>query len=193
MGVTDGGSARWFRSDLDPALVIELEALCGSHMLGPESGPEPVTVERFVHCLARRGAVLKTWTGPAFRFPDELPRAGPTVHVTQANAEVLRPYFEDWLGDVSDDVPMVAVLKNGIAVSLCSSVRLTAGADQAGVETHPDLRGHGYGATATVAWAMAVRELGRIPLYSTSWDNLASRALARSLSLVQFSADLHIT
>jgi hypothetical protein len=38
-----------------------------------------------------------------------------------------------------------------------------------------------------------VRELGRMPLYSTSWDNTASRALARSLGLVQYGATLQLT
>ena len=43
------------------------------------------------------------------------------------------------------------------------------------------------------AWATMVRELARTPLYSTSWDNAASRALARSLGLVQSGATLHLT
>jgi hypothetical protein len=32
-----------------------------------------------------------------------------------------------------------------------------------------------------------------IPLYSTSWQNQASLALARKLGLIQYGADLHIT
>jgi len=38
-----------------------------------------------------------------------------------------------------------------------------------------------------------VRALERVPLYSTSWENQASRRLAARLGLVHFGADLHIT
>ena len=42
-------------------------------------------------------------------------------------------------------------------------------------------------------WARAVREAGVEPLYSTSWQNAASRAVARKLALVPFGSDVHIT
>jgi hypothetical protein len=35
-----------------------------------------------------------------------------------------------------------------------------------------------------------VRRENRIPLYSTSWDNAASRGVARRLGLVLYGADL---
>jgi len=193
MGVTDEGSGRWFRSDVDAELVLELEALPGFQAPNLEAEPDPVLVERFGSCLARSGAVLKTWTGLAFRFPVDLPDLGPAIRVTPANSEVLEPHFRGWLGGVTRGVPMLAVLASGSAVSLCASARMTSAADQAGVETHPDFRGRGHGAAATSAWAKAVQAMGRTPLYSTSWENLSSRTLARRLGLVQFSADLHLT
>ncbi|HZS91689.1 MAG TPA: GNAT family N-acetyltransferase, partial [Chloroflexota bacterium] len=41
-------------------------------------------------------------------------------------------------------------------------------------------------------WARAIRASGRIPLYSTSWDNHASQAVARKLGLVQYGTDLSL-
>jgi hypothetical protein len=42
-------------------------------------------------------------------------------------------------------------------------------------------------------WAETVRTLGCIPLYSTSWQNVASRALARALGLIQYGSVVHVT
>jgi hypothetical protein len=35
--------------------------------------------------------------------------------------------------------------------------------------------------------------MGLVPLYSTSWKNEPSRAVARRLGLIQYGVDLHIT
>jgi hypothetical protein len=43
------------------------------------------------------------------------------------------------------------------------------------------------------AWAKAVYDMARVPLYSTSWDNEPSRALAKRLGLIQYGVDLHFT
>jgi RimJ/RimL family protein N-acetyltransferase len=81
----------------------------------------------------------------------------------------------------------------GRAVSVCFSSRLTPRAAEAGVETAEPFRGRGYATRAVAAWAHAVRETGRIPLYSTSWNNLASQGVARSLGLRIYGADLSLT
>lgn len=192
LGRTADGNACWFRHDVDAALAADLTALCASQHKG--LAVEAVLDDApFVVRLAREEPVRKNWLGPAFRFPADLPGRGRAVRMTFDNAAVLTPYLEDWLENVSLGVPMTAVLEDGKAVSLCCSVRMTSRAHEAGVETHPDFRGRGHAARAVAAWARAVRELERVPLYSTSWENEASRALAAKLGLVQYGADLHMT
>ena len=53
-------------------------------------------------------------------------------------------------------------------------------------------RGRGDAAAVVSGWAAAVREGGKTPLYSTSWDNEASKGVARKLGLVLYGTDLSI-
>ena len=153
----------------------------------------PLHSNRFEEILSRSAPVQRIWTGPAFVFPEQLASRTRAVLVTDANAEVLRPHLAPWIPDVTQNPPLFAVLQDGAAVAACCSVRRTPVAHEAGVETVPEFRGRGYAGEAVSAWARAVRELGVIPLYSTSWSNVASRAVARKLALRLFGSDLHLT
>ena len=189
LGRTKDGNAWWFRHDVATALANDLAALCRGQPASLEAG-SPTS---FIHRLSRAGPVRKTWAGPAYHFPPHLPGDETAVRVTLANASLLSPYLEDWRADVATSVPMFVALEAQQAVSICASVRIGPDAHEAGVETHADFRGRGFAARVVNAWARAVHELGQIPLYSTSWENESSRALAQKLGLKQFGVDLHIT
>ena len=98
-----------------------------------------------------------------------------------------------WAPDIQTSAPLVALVFDGQAVAICGSVRITPRAHEAGVETAAPFRGRGYARAVVAAWSAAVRALDVEPLYSTTWQNTASRALARSLGLVSIGRDLHIT
>lgn len=194
LGRTADGKGSWFRHDVDAALASELHALCETQPKGLDfEGDLGNAAAPFIACLSRVAPVRKMWAGPAFRFPTDLLGHETAVRVTSDNAGVLSPYFEDWRDDLSASAPTVVVLEEGNAISLCCSVRVTSQVHEAGVETHPDFRDRGHAARTVSAWAKAVREMGRIPLYSTSWENESSRALAKKLGLIQYGVDLHIT
>lgn len=195
LGRTDEGSLCWLRRDVDLALAADLEALCGAEPTGLDVEPVPVRDAPFIERLSRAAPVARIWTGPAFVVPTNLSTSSSSagVHVTPDSAAVLSPYLEAWRKDVETHAPMVAVLVGQHAVSVCASVRFTTHAHEAGVETHPEFRARGYAAQAVAAWASAVRDRGCVPLYSTSWRNVASRRLAMRLGLVQFGSDLHVT
>jgi RimJ/RimL family protein N-acetyltransferase len=193
LGQTADGNGWWFRRDVDAGLASELDALCKSLPTARELDAGLGTAAPFLACLTRDEPVRRTWAGPAFRFPSDLPGHESSVRVTSDNATVLNPYLEDWCNDVAAGVPMTVVLHDGKAVSICCSVRMTPQAHEAGVETHPDFRGRGYAARAVAAWAKVVYEMARVPLYSTSWENEPSRTLAKRLGLIQYGVDFHIT
>jgi predicted GNAT family acetyltransferase len=72
---------------------------------------------------------------------------------------------------------------------MCFSSRTSAYAAEAGVETAPEFRGRGYASAVVTRWAEVVRQSGRRPLYSTSWDNLASQGVAKKLGLILYGED----
>jgi hypothetical protein len=189
LGKTAEGVEWRVRFDVDDDLVLALE----SAVLADHVADHVDDSARYERLLARAAPVRRTWAGPAFHFPAELPRPTDVVLVTAANAGLLHPHLAVWAGDVATCQPMFVRVVGGHAVSVCASVRTTPAADEAGVETAAAFRGYGYAGAAVAAWAGAVRALGRIPLYSTSWDNAGSQAVARKLGLLRYGTDLHIT
>ncbi|MGH7429710.1 MAG: GNAT family N-acetyltransferase [Candidatus Methylomirabilaceae bacterium] len=194
LGRTPDGNVWRFRHDLDATTVVELEALCLQVPLGMDTALPQSAIETFASILNRQQPLQRTWAGPAYRFPqiaDVEPAAA--VRVGPDNADVLRPHLPDWVDVAVSGQLLVAILEQGRAVAVCGSVRVTPDAHEAGVETAASFRGLGYGAAVVSAWARVVTDLGAIPFYSTSWDNVVSQRLARSLSLVQFGSNLHFS
>ena len=125
------------------------------------------------------------------RNPDSVPPV--VIEVSSSTTHRLSPEFA-WLADeLTVRSPVIAVVVDGIAVSVCFSARSTSKASEAGVETLPKHRGRRYAGAVTTAWAAEVQRQGRIPLYSTSWTNQASRRVAAHLGLIQYATDFHIT
>jgi len=131
-----------------------------------------------------------------YRFADGIDGGAPThelVAVTPANAAVVQRWLPTWAAyarEAHAALPMFASLVDGAAVAACATVRTPTVATQAGVETHPDFRGHGHAAAVTLAWARAIRALGVVPLYGTTWSNVRSQRVAARLGLVAFAGSL---
>jgi RimJ/RimL family protein N-acetyltransferase len=134
------------------------------------------------------------WSGPAWRVPDEIPTfEHKAIPVTPADDELVRllsPVLA--ADDLPWRLPCLSLLDGGRLASVCFSARNTSIAAEAGVQTREEFRGRGYAPAVVAAWARAVRQEERIPLYSTSWDNLASRSVARKLGLLLYGVDLSI-
>lgn len=189
LGVTERGVVTRYREDVEEGLRMALEEEA-RRLPSLDALPDPEPFERL---LSRTAPVRRTWTGPAFTISDDLPDPTDAVRIDASSAWLLADLLGDWAGDVETCQPMLAMVVDARAVSLCASVRRTAMAHEAGVETAPSYRGRGLAPLAVAAWASAVRAMERVPLYSTSWENEASRAVARKLRLIHFGNDLHIT
>ena len=106
---------------------------------------------------------------------------------------MLRSGFEELVAELPAWQPFLALVEENRAVSVCRSVRITPAAHEAGVETLPSFRGKGYAKDVVAGWARVVQSMGAIPLYSTSWENTASQAVANKLRLVPYGADFYVT
>ena len=195
LGRTAGGNLWRFHASLPSTLTRELEVLCRRE---PAAGPdaiEPRFESEYRRLLEADGDAVTPASGPCYAFTTSTtspPFSGTTVPVSLENAALLEGGLDDWLPDVPHQQPMVASVVEGQAVAVCASVRIRAGAYAAGVETLPAFRRQGHAVAAVAGWARAVRRLGAIPLYSTSWSNVASQSVAASLGLRAFGSEFQI-
>ena len=147
----------------------------------------------YMRILSAHAPIERVWNGPDYWFADEIASTDGPIAITDENAYLLRDELEAWLPDVSSRRPFVAMIEGGRAVSVCASVRVSDAAHEAGVETVPSHRRRGYAVKVVLAWARAVKEVGAIPLYSTSWENLASQSVAAALGLSMYGVNFDVT
>ena len=193
LGRTSLGVVRRFRHDVSQECRRSLEATIRrleTHVSNIARRLDPTPFEKI---LADDAPIEHTSVGLAYRFPPvSQPAPGARILREPADAALLHPLLAPWALDIQSSAPLVALVVDGQAVSVCGSVRITPRAHEAGVETAASFRGRGYGRAVVAAWAAAVRALGVEPVYSTIWQNTASRALARATGLVPVGYDMHI-
>jgi RimJ/RimL family protein N-acetyltransferase len=189
LGRTQAGAIRRFRTDVPDDLAAAVERF------GEEDAllRRPLHEADYIRLFASRAPAERVWTGPAFHLVSSGAPSVRCIAIDAANADLLRGGLDAWLPDVPHCRPFMAVIEAGHAVAICASVRITPAAHEAGVETLHAHRGKGYARDVVAAWANAVRTLGAIPLYSTSWDNAASQRVAGKLGASMFGVDFHIT
>lgn len=192
-GHTGEGNLWRFRADIPDDLAAKLQTLCEQEPVANERAWAPRYQEAYLRLLSTHGPIERAWAGPAYWFAvDVVPEVQP-VAINEGNADLLREGFEAWLPDVPHRQPFMAIIEDGQAVALCASVRITDVAHEAGVETLPAYRQRGHAVNAVAGWAMAVRKMGAVPFYSTSWDNIASQNVAARLGLPLLGVDFHLT
>lgn len=183
-----------FRADLDEATIRALDRLCRAEPPLDDPRAGPLLAAAATDALGGVDRIQATWHGPVYAFPAAVPDAGgdDIVAIDPGNARLLQALLPQWLSDVPHRQPFLAALIDGQAAAVCASVRISAAVHAAGVETHPAFRGRGLASSVVAAWSEAVRQLHAEPVYSTSWDNLASQGVARRLGLELIGTDFHL-
>ena len=176
-------SCSWaMHADLPQKLADELYNLTREEPPALGLRDAPAHTDRYVSLIGGR-----IESGPAFVFPDAV--AQPVHVVFVEELRLLSPNFRGWAADETPGrSPILAVVEDGHAVSVCFCARRSDVAAEAGLETATAFRGRGFGPQVTAGWALAIRASGQVPLYSTSWDNDASLAVARKLGLVAYAS-----
>ena len=187
----------WDGREPDASLFEPLRAALSAEM--PAPGEAPASAETRGHASASTAAgemsAAGETRGPAFRFGArvEVPLVADVRLIDEASADLLERFFPYTRSVLAWRAPVVGVVVDGVVVSACYSARRRPLACEAGVATMEPYRGRGFGALVVSTWRDAVEREGRRPLYSTTWDNGASRAIARRLGLVAYADTLALT
>ena len=198
----DGKTILRFKHDLGDDKIEKLQYLCVDEIRAVSFDDMPKHKDKYIEIFGKD----EFSAGPCFLVPpssENKPLYSKTwapgnselvpVLITRQNINDFSLRGFEWLLDEIDVAePCAGLIVEGRLVSQCRSVRISPTAHEAGLETLPDFRGHGYAAKVTLAWAAAVRDLGALPFYSTSWKNINSQKVARKLGLYYFGNNFSI-
>ncbi len=185
--IRDRSACVWaVHADVPARLADDLVELARTERPTRELTDSPRHASDYVSLL--RGRID---AGPVFTFPARISATSDVVPITELAP--LERHFRGWTSDeIPERSPILGIVENGHAVSVCFCARRSPLAAEAGLETAPDFRGRGLGSRVTAAWARAVQASGRLPLYSTSWSNSGSLAVARKLELFTCASDWNL-
>jgi RimJ/RimL family protein N-acetyltransferase len=189
---TPTGNLWRIRYDLPADLAAALEQLAADEPVIEDLHAPPRHVAEYIAVLTQQAPLSRTHAGPAYYLPEGDPSTD-SVIITPENQALLHAHYPYTLQWLAERAPVVVFVADGVAVTACFSARITAQVAEAGVHTAEGYRGRGYAAATVRGWAATVRTWGRLPLYSTSWANTASQAVARKLGAVQYGADFSVT
>ena len=180
--VRSKNSCAWaVRMDIPQDIAEELDGLANLESPVSDFRTAPEQAKRYQALLD--GPVH---SGLAFEFPSRIARPTGIAHIQDVRR--LERHFSGWEEiEIPGRIPIIGIVEDGNAVSVCFCARRSDIAAEAGVETVVEHRGRGLGTKVVAAWASAILDGGRTPLYSTSWSNEASLAVAGKLELVPYA------
>ena len=113
LGHTAEGNLWRFRFDLHPDTRRKLAALAAAEPVSSGLPAEPRSLRAFLAVLWEDQEIESVYSGPAYRFPNELPMPANVTAITRSNLQVLRsmvPDVDDVARNFEAGHPGVAVL-----------------------------------------------------------------------------------
>ena len=194
LGRTRGGNVWFLHRGVAAGEARELGALLDREPpLGSDESP-PACLGAALEILSA-SALDNVHRGPAFMFETAPAAAAGTKILASGEPANYHPEIRamGWTAPPDDSrQPFVVYEADGAIVAICHSSRATPGAVAAGVSTAVTYRERGFGLAVTQSWAAEAMAGRRAAFYSTSWDNLASRSIARRLGLRFIGEDCSI-
>jgi GNAT superfamily N-acetyltransferase len=170
----EGGYIAYCRCDVPASLREQVQAL-GAEAAFHGRGAVKALLAADAPCT--EVGVFHTYVFPDTSNPNQFPDV---VHLGEIHRELIEAYHA---GMNVAERAVFAVIRDGMIVSTCGSVRENEGAGECYVFTLPEYRRRGYGRQVTAAWGYHLGEQGKVAFYSHTEENTASRAVSRSLSL----------
>lgn len=189
--VRTGDGVQWrVRQDVPDDVAERLAAIVLEEPVMTDPDRPPVRAVAYGDVL---GTVDRTGGGPFYTFPRAIGPDASVVEITEATADLVPPELGGRDGIAhGTELPCFGVIVGGRAVSVCRTARLVEDAAQAGVNTMEDYRGRGYAKRAVLVWGRAIRKMRREPIYSTSYENFASRRVAKGAGLTLMGVDYNV-
>lgn len=190
LGRTGDGNVWGLRHDLPTALRARLASILRAEPPATDFATPAACLPALRQLLAAHTPIASEWRGPAWVFDAPMRCPENVVVLGPGDEHRIPAAFGDAAALLAQRQPCAALLHDGVAAALCFSARSSHRAAEAGVETLPEHRRRGYASAVIAGWAAAVQAHGHTALYSTSWDNMASRGVARRLGLRLYGEDV---
>ncbi len=198
LGITRTNTVWAFGAELPEEVCHELERVARLEDFDPSSSPHHT--EQYLSIVSNIYSDTKRelYDSLTYWFPAT---GGSSLEkdcilIDSSNQSLLEEHFEHMLGYqgkvIEYDQPIVALVIDGVAVSVCSSARSNEEAHECYVLTASEYRQTGYATNVVKSWANTLKSKGLIPLYNTSIGNEPAQTVARKAGFSLYGRALRI-
>jgi len=198
LGITRTKTVWAFGAELPEAVCRELERVARLEDFDPSSSPRHTEQYLSIVSNINSGTKRELYDSLTYWFPAT---GGSSLEkdcilIDSSNQSLLEEHFEHMLGYqgkvIEYDQPIVALVVDGVAVSVCSSARSNEEAHECYVLTASEYRQTGYATSVVRSWANTLKSKGLIPLYNTSIGNEPAQTVARKAGFSLYGRALRI-